>query len=154
MAAVAGKGSALGWIVPLVVLTGLAGGGGFLVARQIVAAVKPAAAKPDAAAPEKPAPSTDAVREMAPVVTNLASPDGAFVRLQTALVYDKTVAPAIDILAAKISDDMLAFVKTLTVAQLQGANGLQHLREDLNERAMLRSDGHVKELIIESLVVQ
>lgn len=154
MAATAGKGSALGWIVPVLVLTLLAGGGGFLVAKQIVAAVKPADAKAAPPPPDKTVASPDAVRELTPVVTNLSAPDGAFVRLQTALVYDKTVAPEIDILAAKISDDMLAFVKTLTVAQLQGANGLQHLREDLNERAMLRSDGHVKELIIESLVIQ
>ena len=56
--------------------------------------------------------------------------------------------------AARISDDLLAFVKTLTMAQLQGASGLQHLREDLTERALVRSDGRVREVMIETLVVQ
>ena len=38
--------------------------------------------------------------------------------------------------------------------QLEGVRGLQYLREDLNERAILRSDGKVRELIVEGLVVQ
>ena len=49
---------------------------------------------------------------------------------------------------------MLAFVRTLTLAQLQGASGLQHLREDLNERVAIRTDGHIHELMIEMLVIQ
>ncbi len=40
------------------------------------------------------------------------------------------------------------------MAQVEGASGLQHLREDLNERAVLRSKGAIRELIVESLVVQ
>jgi len=42
----------------------------------------------------------------------------------------------------------------LTIVQLQGGSGLQSLREDLNERVAIRSEGHVRELIIETLVVQ
>jgi flagellar FliL protein len=95
-----------------------------------------------------------AVRELPPIVTNLAAPEGAWMRLQTAIVYDKIDAPQMDLVAAKIGEDTLAFVKTLTMAQLQGATGLQHLREDLNERAAVRSDGHVKEMMIEMMVIQ
>jgi flagellar FliL protein len=32
--------------------------------------------------------------------------------------------------------------------------GFQHLRQDLNERVVTRSEGRVRELIIKSLVVQ
>lgn len=147
----------LGWVVPLLALTAVAAGGGGLIGRQIVSAVRAAAGK-DSPAQSVPAGAvqlgTSAVKELAPVVTNLASPEGAVVRLQAAIVYDKSDAQQIDIVAAKIGDDMLAFVKTLTVAQLQGSSGLQHLREDLNERAAVRSDGRVRELMIEMLVVQ
>ena len=45
-------------------------------------------------------------------------------------------------------------MRTLTLAQIAGASGLQHLREDLNERAAIRSDGRVRELILQTLVVQ
>ena len=57
-------------------------------------------------------------------------------------------------LAAQIAEDILAYMKTVTVAQIGGASGLQHLREDLNERASIRSDGHVREFIIQTVVVQ
>jgi flagellar protein FliL len=147
----------LGWILPLLGLTVAAVGGGALIGTQILSAVRAVPAS-DAQAQNAPAGSTaigtSAVKELAPIVTNLSSPDGAFVRLQTAIVYDRSQSQQIDVVAAKIGDDILAFVKTLTVAQLQGASGLQHLREDLNERAALRSDGRVRELMIEMLVVQ
>ena len=57
-------------------------------------------------------------------------------------------------MAAQISDDLVAFAKTLTLSQLQGASGLQNLRDDLNERAAVRSQGKVREVVIETLVVQ
>ena len=89
-----------------------------------------------------------------PIVTNLAIPEGISIRLQTAIVYDKTDAPQIDVIATKIGEDVLAFVRTLTLAQIQGSSGLQALRDDLNERAVVRSDGKVRELLIEMLVVR
>ena len=110
--------------------------------------------QPKPAASRAPEIGKSAVRELDPIVTNLAAPDGSWIRLQTAIVYDKADVPQIDVLAAKIGDDILAFVKTLTVAQLQGASGLQQLREDLNERASVRSEGHVRELMIEMMVIQ
>lgn len=163
MASENGKGSAMGLIVPVLVLTLAAAGGGFLVARQVVAQAKAAAAAEPAAAPatDKPTPAAVAaavsqtdIKELTPVVTNLAAPEGAVVRLQAAIVYDKAFAPQAELLAAKIGDDTLAYMKSLTVAQLEGAEGLQHLREDLGERAALRSDGRVRDVLIEALVVQ
>ncbi len=143
----------MGTIVPMLVLTLVAGGGGALIGTQIVSALHAGAvpAKAEAVAPSA---TTQTVKELAPIVTNLSYPDGSWVRLQTAMVYDKSEVPQADVMAARIGQDILAFVKTLTMAQLQGATGLQSLREDLNERASLRSDGHVRELMIEMLVVQ
>lgn len=147
----------MGTIVPLLVLTLVAGGGGAAIGMQIVSSIRAKAAPPSAApalpVAEKAAP-VSAVKELPPIVTNLTSPEGATVRLQTAIVYDKSDSAQMDLLAARIGEDVLAFVKTLTSVQLQGASGLQHLREDLNERASLRSDGRVRELVIEMLVIQ
>ncbi len=150
------QGLLMGWIVPLLGLSLVAGAGGAFVGLQIVSLVKAGPADKSAQADAAPVSKVDGamVRELAPIVTNLAQPDGGLVRLQTAIVYDKNDASKIDMVAAQIGDDILAFVKTLTVAQLQGATGVQHLREDLNERAATRSDGHVRELMIETLVVQ
>ena len=153
------KGSMLATLIPILVLTVAAGGGGALIGTQIVAAAKSAAEKaaggPEALkTPTVPVASVEALKELVPVVTNLMSPEGTSIRLQTAIVYDKTDAPQIDVIATKIGEDVLAFVRTLTLAQIQGASGLQALRDDLNERAVLRSDGKVRELLIEMLVVR
>ncbi len=89
-----------------------------------------------------------------PIITNLADPANAWVRLQTAIVLDKRSEIKPEVMAAEIADDLLGFMKTVTLAQIGGASGLQHLREDLTERAVIRSHGHVRELIIQTLVVQ
>lgn len=151
------KGGLMGVLIPVVVLTVLAAGGGGLIGTQIVAAARRAAA-PEAgklatAAPTPESPTS--LRELQPVVTNLAGADkDSWIRLQAAIVYDKVDAPQIEVLSAKVGNDILAVMRTLTIADLQGASGLELLREDLNERASIRSDGHIKELIIEMLVVQ
>ena len=153
------KPGKLGAVVPVVVLTLAAAGGGALVGRQIVSAARTAENRtpPDAAkasASAAPAAPARPLKELTPVVTNLAAPDGAWIRLQTAVVFDKTDAPAMDLLAPKVGEDVLAFVRTLTLDEIQGASGLEALRDDLNERAKLRSDGKVRELLIEMLVVR
>ena len=89
-----------------------------------------------------------------PIITNLADPANAWVRLQTSIVVDKKSETKPEVLAAEIADDLLGFMKTVSLTQIGGASGLQHLREDLTERAVIRSQGHVRELIIQTLVVQ
>ena len=157
--AAAKKGSVLGTVAPLLILTLLAGGGGAFVGRAIMAAARAAvektAAGPEAAKDAAAAKADNRVlKELAPVVTNLASPEGSWIRLQAAIVYDKADAPAMDMVAPKIDEDILAFIRTLTLTQIQGASGLDALRDDLNERAAVRSEGKVRELLIEALVVK
>lgn len=144
------KGSMLGAVIPILVLTAAAGGGGALVGNQIASTARTAAT----ASTASPAASARALKELVPVVTNLVSPEGASIRLQTAIVYDRTDAAEMDVIGREVGDDILAFVRTLSLTQLQGASGLQALRDDLNERAALRSGGKVRELLIEMLVVR
>jgi flagellar protein FliL len=92
--------------------------------------------------------------ELPPVIANLAEPSDVWVRVQASIVFDGKSVPKPDVVAAEIAEDMLGFMRTLSVAQIGGASGLQHLREDLSERASIRSGGLVRELIIQTLVVQ
>jgi flagellar FliL protein len=94
------------------------------------------------------------VRELAAIVTNLAVPPDTRVRLQGSIVFDRKGVTNANILAAEIGGDVLTYMRSSTLSQFQGASGLLHLREDLTERAAIRSNGEVKEFIIESLVVQ
>ncbi|MFC6790911.1 flagellar basal body-associated FliL family protein [Methylobacterium komagatae] len=93
------------------------------------------------------------LRSVGSVVTNLAEPAESWVRIESSVVL-KGVVPNADVTLAEIRADLLAYLRTVSMAQVEGASGLQHLREDLNERAVLRSKGAIRELIVESLVVQ
>lgn len=89
-----------------------------------------------------------------PVISNLSDPKNIWVRLETAMVYRNGALENPDVIAAEVRQDMLAYVRTLRLAQLEGPSALQHLREDLNERAKLRSRGAVDEIVVQSFVVQ
>ena len=75
-------------------------------------------------------------------------------RIESSVVFNTGALPNPDVTLAEIRADALAYLRTLSMAQIEGANGLQHLREDLNERVATRTKGAVRELIVESLVVQ
>lgn len=98
-------------------------------------------------------PQTSRLYRLKPIVTNLTEPADVWLRLDAAIVFEDEM-PNSEIISAEVSEDLLAFLKTLKVAQLEGATQLQHLREDLKDRVAIRSGGDVRDLIIESLVVQ
>ena len=56
--------------------------------------------------------------------------------------------------AAKIGDDILAYLRTVSLKQIEGPIGLENLRQDLNERAATRTGGKTREFMIRTLVVQ
>ena len=152
----ASKGGNANLIVTVSALTVLAVVGGGLVGKLTVARLHGSPATPALATTSAPLPypSSVDVRELTPVVTNLAAPPASRVRLQAAIVYDKGALQEPGATAAMITDDIMAFLKTLSLSDLQGASGLQNLREDLNERASVRSQGKVHEVVIETLVVE
>lgn len=92
--------------------------------------------------------------DLPPVVTNLAAPSNVWVRVEGTLLFRGKTLPDGKALAAKISGDLLAYMRTQTLTEIQGAAGLQHLRQDLTDRVVTRSEGRVKKFIIRSLVVQ
>jgi flagellar FliL protein len=94
------------------------------------------------------------VKELPPIVTNLAVPETSWVRLQASIVYDARTVSQPDILAAELMSDVLAFLRTISLTSIEGADGLRRLHEDLSERAAIRSEGRVREFIIQTLVVQ
>ena len=57
-------------------------------------------------------------------------------------------------LVAQIAEDIIAFLRTVTLVQIQGASGFQHLREDLNDRVRVRSGGKIRDLVIQSMIIE
>jgi len=100
------------------------------------------------------APAVAGYFDLPPIVTNISGPGDTWVRLEASIVYDIKALPHPEVAAAEIAADELAYLRTATLGQLEGPIGLQNIRQDLNERAAIRSSGKVTELIIRTLVVQ
>jgi flagellar FliL protein len=95
-----------------------------------------------------------AVARLDPVISNLAEPPRMFVRLDTAIVFDRDAVKDVERMKATVSEDILAFLRTLSLGELQGASAFNHLRDDLNDRVRFASGGTVHELVIETMVLQ
>lgn len=95
-----------------------------------------------------------AVRELAPIITNLAEPADNWIRLQAAIVFypDELLHPEKTI--AELTSDITAYLRTVTLSSLEGADGLRRLQDELSERANIRSNGKIHEFIVETMVVQ
>ena len=88
---------------------------------------------------------------LAPITTNLASPAETWVRLEASMVLDE---PPEAELADSVHQDLLAYLRTVRMHQVQGASGFQHLRSELDERASIRSEGKVKRVLIRTLLFE
>lgn len=88
---------------------------------------------------------------LAPLTTNLAAPSDIWVRLEAAIVVDGE-APAD--LPDTIHQDMLAFIRTVKLHQIEGASGFRHFKADLQDRAATRSSGLVTQVLIRTLLFE
>jgi flagellar FliL protein len=92
--------------------------------------------------------------DLPPVVTNIGSPVDTWVRMESSIVIESKGEPHPEIMAAEIANDEMTYLRTITLTQLQGPIGLQNIRQDMADRAMIRSGGKVSEFILRALVVQ
>ena len=97
-------------------------------------------------------PST--IVDLPPIVTNLGAPQDTWVRLEGSIIFDPKTLPHPEAVAGQIGDDILAYLRTVSLHQLEGPIGLENIRQDLNERAATRSGGKVRAFVIRTLVVQ
>ncbi|WP_152046129.1 flagellar basal body-associated FliL family protein [Aureimonas psammosilenae] len=156
------KSGLVSTIVPIAILTLVAIGGGATVgwmvggqsaerAEEALKAEAKTAAPP--AEEATPAETPDAIVKLPPIITNIGSPSSAIIRIQASIVYRKADVADPAVLAAEVESDTLAFLRTVDIVQIEGARGYLHLKEDLAERARVRSPA-IKDYLIESLVAQ
>ncbi len=86
-----------------------------------------------------------------PMTANLAYPSENLVRLEVSLMFKDKPDP---VLAEEIHQDMLAYLRTVSLQQIQGPRGFQYLREDLQERVDLRSQGRVTNVMVRTFVIE
>ncbi|RCL03180.1 MAG: flagellar FliL protein [Candidatus Tokpelaia sp. JSC189] len=88
-----------------------------------------------------------------PLLTNLASPETTWIRIATSLVTKPKEKITVD-MAAEISNDFLAYLRQCSLTYIKGSAGLLYLREDLLDRANIRSGGKVSRILISNLVIE
>ncbi|MFZ2099991.1 MAG: flagellar basal body-associated FliL family protein [Oricola sp.] len=85
------------------------------------------------------------------VTTNLLDPPDTWIRMELSLAYDGSDD---EMLSQEIQQDILAYVRTMKLYNLRGGSGYQHLIEDLNDRAAIRSEGRVKRVLVRSFILE
>ncbi len=162
------KSGLMALLIPLVVLTAVGGGGGWVIGNMLAPQVKQAdeAAKAAeaAAAGEQggeakkdeeglPKISTEAngVVALEPITTNLAYPSENWIRLEVALMFNGP--PDVQI-AEAVHQDIMAYLRTVSLQQVEGPRGFQYLKDDLQERVDLRSEGRVSKVMFRTLVIE
>jgi flagellar FliL protein len=86
-----------------------------------------------------------------PITTNLAYPSDNWVRLEVALAFNG--APELP-LAESIHQDIMAYLRTVSLQQIEGPRGFQYLRDDIQERASLRSQGKISRVMFRTFVIE
>ncbi|PDT27804.1 flagellar basal body protein FliL [Rhizobium sp. L9] len=155
------KKSGLLTIVGIAALTLLGAGGGWavgtIVAPEIKGAKEVEQAK-EADAKKKAEEglariSTEAnnVVQLEPITSNLAYPSENWVRLEVALLFN---GPPDVKIAEDIHQDILAYVRTVSLQQIEGPRGFQYLKDDIQERVDLRSQGRVSKVMFRTFVIE
>ena len=140
------------------IVVGVLGGGGFGYFVTLGGPAPPKAKEP-AEQVESRSPATgrfpnDAFEMDIPsIIVDLSGTPKSQVRLDlSAIVAHGTLESGS--LKSEIREDVIAYLKGVTVADIEGVRGFQNLREQLDDRAKIRGRGAVLGLLIGGLVVE
>lgn len=89
-----------------------------------------------------------------PIVTNLADSTDVWVRLEASVLIDKKSEKSAELLSARLSQNILAYMRTLKTSDIQGAGALQAISQDLNEVVTTVSGGEARGVLISGLVFE
>jgi flagellar FliL protein len=160
------KGSSLGSaIVEILIVTVIAAGAGVLLSMLNPPAAKSPEDKTAADGGSKEGGEKEGAKtaacatgphiiDLPPIVTNLGAPVDTWIRVEASIVFDPKTMEHPEIVGAEIATDELAYLRTLALPDIQGPIGLANIRQDLADRATIRSGGKVSEFILRTLVVQ
>lgn len=88
------------------------------------------------------------------VLTTLAAPEGKWVRLEGSILVDAEGQTQPELLAERAGEQVLTYLRTVRLDQLQGPSGFLALRDDLNETVSALSGGEVRAILIHGLLVE
>jgi flagellar protein FliL len=158
-------------IVPILIISILAGGGGYIQGslvrgdalltptKKIIEAAgdpKPAAEGGDVAqqASEEGGVAQSIVRPLAPIISNLGMPSDTWMRLELNILMNSASSSQQEVVAAKAGETIVAFLRTLDLKKIEGPSGFFHFREDLSDLLMTQFPDVVTGVLIGSMVVE
>lgn len=158
------KSGAMPLVIALVVLTALGGGGGWVIGGMLAGKLQPAAEEKAADAKKEEdkkkkegeglphiSNETTGVVALEPITTNLAYPSESWIRLEVALMFkDK---PDVKV-SEDVHQDILSYLRTVSLQQIEGPRGFQYLRDDIQERVDQRSQGRVTKVMFRTFVIE
>jgi flagellar FliL protein len=150
-------GSMLSTLIALTLVTILAAAAGMGIAWYFKSLNKTANEKAGEAAKAAAASvttvSAGSVLELPSIIGQVGGDRKIWVRLDVSVVVAPDT-PAPDINAAYLAEDILAYVRTLSLEDLTTPSAIQVLREDLEERARIRTKGKVRGILFRSFVIE
>jgi flagellar protein FliL len=89
-----------------------------------------------------------------PVLTTLAEPKGKWIRLEGAILIDAHSEKQPERLAEEAGEQILTYLRTVRLDQLDSPSGILGLRDDLDETLVTLSGGQVRGVLIHGLAVE
>lgn len=86
-----------------------------------------------------------------PIVTNLGYPNDKWIRLELALQFN---GPGDVPLSQELHQELMSYLRTVSLQQIQGPRGFQYLRDDLREIVDVRSKGRVSKVLFRTFVIE
>ncbi|MGZ2482137.1 flagellar FliL protein [Rhizobium pisi] len=155
------KSGSLMTIIGIAVLTLVGAGGGWAVGTIVAPSIKgakEAEQAKDAEAKKKAeeglariSTKENNIVQLEPITSNLAYPSENWVRLEVALLFN---GPPDVKISEDIHQDILAYIRTVSLQQIEGPRGFQYLKDDIQERVDLRSKGRVSKVMFRTFVIE
>jgi flagellar FliL protein len=144
-------GGSAGWFVGMMVSPKIATIEKEQKVPQKAEAKKPEEGKKEEGSLPNVATAANGIVQLEPIVTNLSYPSENWLRLEVALMFN---GPPDAQIAQDVHQDILAYVRTVSLQQIEGPRGFQYLRDDIQERVGLRSAGRVTKVIFRTFVIE
>lgn len=148
-----------GFVIAALIAIVLGAGGGGAYGYFLMPDVAPQNSAPTDKAPPQAGPTagrfpSDAIElEVPSVITDLNSEPAVRARLDVSIVVVHGT-PQTTTLLGEVREDVIAYLKGLSLADIQGVRGFQNLREQLDDRARIRGRGAILGLLIGGLVLE
>ena len=88
------------------------------------------------------------------IITNVSKPAGAWARLEASLVVNKTLKDAPEMVRARVAEQIMVYLRSINLVEVEGASGLLNFRDDLNSLVRSLNPDEVHEVLIRTLVVE